>query len=108
MKMINFNCLENKKITRKTFVLMFVLLFNVNFANANDFYVGVKFFGLSIHPKGDLHSHLMPLRLDERGVFVLNTGISMSIEYFFYKNIFSVKFVQGLYADCAQKLGGFT
>jgi len=106
--MINFNCLGNSKKTRKTFILLFVLLWNANFTNANDIYVGIKFFGLSIHPTGDLNSHLMPLKFDEKGVFVLNTGISMSIEYFVYKNIVSVKFVQGLYADCAQKLGGFT
>jgi hypothetical protein len=39
---------------------------------------------------------------------VLNTGISLNIEYFIYKDIVSIKFVQGLYADCVQKFAGFT
>ena len=98
---------KNNRI-RKTFTVLFVLLCNTHFTNANELYVGIKFFGLSIHPAGDLNAQLMPLKFDKKGVFVLNTGVSMNVEYFFYKNIVSVKFVQGLYADCAQKLGGFT
>jgi hypothetical protein len=76
--------------------------------SANELFIGIKFFGLSIHPTGALNSQHMPLKFDKRGIFVLNTGISINIEYFIYKDIISIKFVQGLYADCVQKFGGFT
>ena len=50
----------------------------------------------------------MPLKFDKKGIFVLNTGISINIECFVFRDIISIKFVQGLYADCVQKFGGFT
>jgi hypothetical protein len=40
--------------------------------------------------------------------FVLNLGAEISFEYFIYKDIVSVKFIQAFYAECVQKLGGFT
>jgi hypothetical protein len=50
----------------------------------------------------------MPLKFDQRGIFVLNLGVEICVEYFIYKDIVSVKFIQALYADCCQKFGGFT
>jgi hypothetical protein len=93
---------------KKMCVFLFVFLFNIPIAYANNLFVGVKFFGLSIHPKGTYNSQHMPLRFDRNGIFVLNTGISINIEYFVYRDIISVKFIQGLYADCVRKFGGFT
>jgi len=92
---------------RKICIFLFILLWNNHLINANDLFIGIKYFGLSIHPTGALNSQHMPLKFDKRGIFVLNTGISLNIEYFVYKDIISVKFVQGLYADCVQKFGGF-
>jgi hypothetical protein len=92
----------------KNWLLLFVFLYNIPLVQANDLFIGLKFFGLSIHPKGALNSQYMPLKFDKKGIFVLNTGITLNIEYFIYKDIVSIKFIQGLYADCVQKLGGFT
>ena len=93
---------------KKAGILIFILLVNIHLVNANELFIGIKFFGLSIHPTGALNSQYMPLKFEKKGIFVLNTGVTLNIEYFLYKNIVSIKFVQGLYADCIQKLGGFT
>lgn len=70
--------------------------------------IGVKFFGLSIHPKGEKENALlMPNRLDENGFFVLNLGAEWMYEKFVVEDRISVKLVQALYADCAARLGGF-
>jgi len=93
---------------RKIIIFLLISLWNIQSISANDIFVGIKFFGLSIHPTGALNSQHMPLKFDERGIFVLNTGISINIEYFVFRDIISIKFVQGLYADCVRKFGGFT
>jgi hypothetical protein len=93
---------------KKLVVLVFIVIFNIHATQANDLFIGVKFFGLSIHPTGALNTQYMPLKFDKRGTFVLNLGVEICVEYFFYKDIVSVKFIQALYADCCQKFGGFT
>ena len=70
--------------------------------------IGLKFFGLSMHPKGDENAFLMPMRLDEKGVWVVNLGGMISTEKFIYQDEISLKAIQGLYSDCAARLGGFT
>lgn len=71
--------------------------------------VGIKFFGLSIHPKGEhQNAQLMPNKLDKNAYLVMNFGGEIMYEKFFFKDIFSVKIVQALYADCAARLGGFS
>jgi len=92
----------------KKLIVLFILVFiNINIY-ANDLFIGVKFFGLSIHPFGALNTQHMPLKFDKKGLFVLNLGAELCIEYFIYKDVISIKFIQALYADCVQKLGGFT
>jgi hypothetical protein len=71
--------------------------------------IGIKFFGLSIHPKGEKdNSFLMPNKLDKNAYLVMNFGAELMYEKFLYKDIVSMKVVQALYADCAEKLGGFS
>lgn len=70
--------------------------------------IGVKLFGLSIHPKGAVNSHLMSNKLDKNGYLVLNFGLEFIYEKFLYKDIVSAKIIQALYTDCATRLGGFT
>ncbi len=66
--------------------------------------IGLQFFGLAIHPKGDpLNAHLMPFKLDKDACFVVNFGIVASYDHFFYKDILSVKIGQTFFADCATK-----
>lgn len=95
----------------KQLFLMLLLCFCIAFCEktyAQD-NVGVKFFGLSIHPKGEKeNAFLMPHKLDKNGYFVINLGAEVMYETFFYKDIVSVKLIQALYADCAARLGGFS
>jgi hypothetical protein len=70
--------------------------------------VGVKFVSFSLHPKGSPNAPLMPLKFDSRGVFVYNPGGTLNFEYFIVYDILSLKFVQGLYGDCALQFLGYT
>lgn len=71
--------------------------------------IGIKFFGLSIHPKGEKdNAFLMPNKLDKNAYLVMNFGAEIMYEKFSYKDIASVKIVQALYVDCTEKLGGFS
>lgn len=71
--------------------------------------VGVKLFGLSLHPLGERqNAHLMPRKLDPDAYLVLNLGAIASVEKFLYKDAISIKALQAMYADCADRLGGFS
>lgn len=70
--------------------------------------IGIKFFGLSMHPFGDENAFLMPRKLDGKGYFVLNLGAMLSYEKFFWQDILSVKVIQAGYSDCAARAGGFS
>lgn len=71
--------------------------------------IGIKFFGLSIHPKGEKdNAFLMPNKLDKNAYLVMNFGAEIMYEKFLHKDILSVKVVQALYSDCAEKLAGFS
>lgn len=70
---------------------------------------GVKAFGLSIHPHGAVNHELMPLKFDDEGVFVLNTGFTVGFEAFVPGALWlSVKAVQGAYLDCVGQPAGFS
>jgi len=93
---------------RKIIILIFLLLSCQAYVFAQQFTIGIKITGLSIHPKGSFNAHLEKFKLDKRGVFVLNPGIAISFEYFIYKDTLSIKFIQALYADCCAQFAGFT
>lgn len=75
---------------------------------AGTFSVGLKYFGLSVHPKGAVNASLMPLKLDKNGIFVFNLGASANAEYFIWHDIVSVKAVQAFYSDCIGQFAGFS
>ncbi|RZK64112.1 MAG: hypothetical protein EOO85_30220 [Pedobacter sp.] len=86
-------------------VLLFGLISTPSDAQDN---FGLKFFGLSVHPKGEKeNAFLMPRRFDRDGYFVLNIGGILSYEKFIIKDVLSVKAASALYSDCAAQLGGF-
>jgi hypothetical protein len=87
-------------------LLFFLLLFSRPLWGQNS--LGLKFFGLTVHPRGDKNAFLMPRKFDPEGVFVLNIGGMTSYEHFIHKDIFSIKGIQALYSDCAAKPGGFS
>ncbi len=89
-------------------IVLFVFLLSCQVLMAQD-NIGIKFFGLSIHPKGERQNALlMPNKLDKNGYLVMNFGAELMVEKFVFRDIISVKEVQALYADCAQRLGGFS
>ena len=69
---------------------------------------GIKYFGFSIHPKGDKQAHLMPYKLDKNGVFILNFGTIVSYQHNVYKDLISVKIAQGFYSDSGGLPSGHT
>ena len=69
---------------------------------------GIKYFGLSMHPRGDEQSHLMPYRLDDRGVLVVNFGGIASYQKYVYTNLLSFKLAQGIYTDSGGLISGHT
>ena len=85
--------------------MMFLTLFPIF---AHDFSFGVKLFGLSIHPKCAPYYRLFPWRLDSEGIVVFNPGVTLNFEYFVWRDIISIKVVQGLYGDCAMQFAGFS
>ncbi len=90
-------------------IFFVILFFSLTFYLQAQNNIGIKYFGLSIHPKLDKrNAEIMDLKLDNNGVLVLNLGGEVMYEYFFYKDKYSIKFIQALYSDCASKLGGFT
>lgn len=71
--------------------------------------ISLKFMGLSLHPLSGLdNASLMPHRIDPRGYLVLDFGGILSYERYLYREILTLKVAQGLYADCAAQLAGFT
>lgn len=67
-----------------------------------------KYFGLTVHPKGDRTAHLQPNKLDKNAVFVRNTGLFVGYERFVYEDLISVKVIQGVMTDCSNGLASAT
>lgn len=68
----------------------------------------MKFFGLSLHLKESPYPEIFPNRLDEKGYATFNYGGIAGYERFIVRDAISVRVEQGLYADCAGELAGFT
>jgi hypothetical protein len=93
------------KLHYKYIILGLLILFSFQGISQNN--LGLQFFGLAIHPKGDpLNAHLMPFKLDKEARFVVNFGVVASYDHFVYKDIVSIKFAQTFFADCATKFAG--
>ncbi|MGL4596438.1 MAG: hypothetical protein ACRCYO_02855 [Bacteroidia bacterium] len=92
---------------RFCFALLFCLsLLLPSKANAQ-WYIGVKFIGISWHLKPSKHPHLFKGKLDKKGQGTVTYGIALSCEYRF-KPYWSVKFDQCIFADCAGRFAGTT
>lgn len=65
-----------------------------------------KFFGFSFHPDGDVNADNMPTKIDRNGVVVVNIGIYLGYESFFYKDKLSFKTVTAFYSDCGGLFSG--
>jgi hypothetical protein len=67
-----------------------------------------KLFGVSVHLKESPHPEIFPNRLDEKGYITFNYGAIVGYDRFIVGNKHAVRVEQGLYADCAASLAGFT
>ena len=93
----------------KLIFLILLLFSSSTFRVSSQNNIGIQFFGLAIHPKGDpLNAHLMPFKLDPKAYFVVNFGVIGSYNHFIYKEIISIKLAQNFFADCALQFAGVT
>ena len=105
-----------KKILQGEFQLiniLLILLLSIGsimlFAETPNYNIGLKYFGLSLHPFGAYNNEkLMPLKFDDKGLFVLDVGFMASFEKYLWKDFVSIKFVQSIYGDCILQPAGFT
>lgn len=84
----------------KTLVNLVFWVF-LSFCSIGQSTVTLKYFGMTIHPFGDRTAHLQPYRLDDKARFVLNYGGFAGYEKFVYKDLISVKLIQGIFTDCS-------
>ncbi len=84
--------------------LLFLLISLTSYSQDNFTF---KFFGLSIHPDGDVNADNMPTRIDRRGVAVVNIGVYLGYEKFVHKDKLSIKMVNAYYSDCGGLFSGF-
>lgn len=70
--------------------------------------IGLKFIGLTMHPMGDRTANLQPYKLDPHARFVFNFGGVLSYERFIWQDVFSIKVLQALFADCSAGLASVT
>ncbi|MFT5823242.1 MAG: hypothetical protein ACI8ZM_004503 [Crocinitomix sp.] len=83
------------------FLCIIVIFLSFTFQAKAQETLTVKYFGLAIHPFGDPTAHLQPLKLDKKARFVFNAGLFVGYEKYLYKDIFSVKVIQGITSDCS-------
>ncbi|MDA3954802.1 MAG: hypothetical protein PF485_14230 [Bacteroidales bacterium] len=88
---------------RSVLVLVFFLFFLSVFSQDN---LTVKFFGLSIHPDGDVNADNMPTKIDRNGIAVINLGLYFGYENFIYKDKLSLKIITAYYSDCGGLFSG--
>lgn len=86
-------------------LVLFVLIISVLVGYSQD-NITAKFFGFSFHPDGDVNADNMPTKVDKNGVLVVNLGISLGYEKFYYKDKVSAKVVTAFYSDCGGLFSG--
>lgn len=90
-------------------ILSFILLISIACFHARaQSNVSLKYFGLTMHPFGDETAYLQPYKLDNQARFVLNFGGFASYEKYVWKEIVSVKAMQGVFTDCSGGMAGVT
>lgn len=84
-------------------ILLFTLQSILVFGQDN---ITAKFFGLSVHPDGDLNADNMPTKIDKNGVLVINLGMYFGYEHFVHKDKLSYKVIMAYYSDCGGLFSG--
>lgn len=81
--------------------LILLLTVGLPFYGQSQNNLSMEFVGLTIHPAGDPTAHLQPNKLDEDARFVINYGGVLSYEHFIIGDVFAVKGLQAVLADCS-------
>jgi len=92
---------------RKRVIFWSIFFLNVFALNAMPYNVGVKYFGLNIHPIGDINANLMPLKLGDNGFLVPSFGAMTSFETYLWKDFLGLELAAANYTDCAMQYAGF-
>lgn len=80
-------------------LFLFISFFGLKAAQGQE-QIGIYACGFTIHVGGDPNAQLMPLRLDEKGRFLVNYGVAAHYKNYFRKR-FSFDIIQTIQADCA-------
>ncbi len=81
--------------------VLFVWFFLLSLTSIGQETFTLKYFGMTIHPFGDRTANLQPYKLDKNARFVANFGGFVGYEKFVFKELISVKFIQGVFTDCS-------
>ena len=87
---------------RRVLPLSFLLFFNAHCEAQT--VITLKYFGLTVHPGGDKTAALQPYKLDQNARFVMNVGGFAGFEKFIYRDLLSLKVIQGVFSDCSAGL----
>jgi hypothetical protein len=63
--------------------------------------LSAEFVGFTIHPAGDPTAHLQPNKLDQNARFVMNYGGVLTYEKYLVSDIFAVRVLEAVFADCS-------
>lgn len=86
-------------------IVLVIINYSLSYSQSN---ISFKIISLSIQPLGSENSHIISSKLDDNGIFVIEPGVALSYESFVLEDIVSFQFQQGIYADCASQLAGFS
>lgn len=93
---------HSRIILLKTLALSLLFALFTGTKSSGQDQLGVYFCGMTMHLLGDENAALMPLKLDERGLFVVNVGGAVQYRKQL-RGRWSVDAVQTFQADCAFK-----
>jgi len=89
-------------------IAIFGLLCLLGFAlNAQSYNIGIKYFGINIHPVGDINAELMPIKLGSNGFLVPSFGAMLSFEKYLWRDIIALELAMANYTDCTLQFAGF-
>jgi hypothetical protein len=87
-------------------LFLITLLFFALHAHAQ-WFVGVKFMGISIHTDNNMNGHLYKTAIGKKKRVAFHFGVALTCEYKF-NDWFSAKVDQAAFRDCAGKFAGMT
>ncbi len=91
---------------KKIFLLVIgIFIFSISFSQSN---ISLKVSSLTMQASLDKNVDIYKNNLTENGKWLIEPGLVFSTEFFFVQRIATLKLIQGIYLDRADKLSGFT